>query len=237
MVTCLTSGRRSAAVDRHGVIRWLYSSRTFRRLAHGPNLQSGCAVTTPRYSCTTIRAPALYVSGFVDREADGATVPFAFRLPCPPAWDDRLPGAWAAERRARRAYFATLDALRTGAVDPVETAKIERLIGDLRSHTARTALLHFQRVLEFVGRLGRSAVPAPTEPMTAVVIGAPPVPAASTRPVDLATRYRWALEWLSTRRFVASKGLRVEWRVRRATPAAGMQAVNGGTAGPGNERR
>lgn len=174
----------------------------------------------------------------MDREPDGATVPFAFRLPCPPAWDDRLPGAWAAERRARRAYFATLDALRTGAVDPVETAKIERLLGDLRSHTARATVSHFQRVLQFVERLGSSAVvPPPAEPMTAVVIGAPPLPAASTRPANLATRYRWALEWLSTRRFVASKGLRVEWRVRRATPPAGMQAVHDGAADPGHGRR
>jgi hypothetical protein len=174
----------------------------------------------------------------VDREPDGDTVPFAFRLPCPPAWDDRLPGAWAAERRARRAYFATLDALRTGAVDPVETAKIERLLADLRSNTARAAVRHFQRVLDFVERLGsREVLPVPAEPMKAVVIGAPPVPATSTRPADLATRYRWALEWLSTRRFVASKGLRVEWRVRRSTPAAGVQAVDDGAAGHGDGQR
>src|SRR5690606_12666609 len=79
-----------------------------------PNFQSGCAVTTPPFAPAPMRAPALYVSGFVDRETDGAVVPFNFRLPCPPSWDDRLPGAWAAERRARRAYFATLDSLRTG---------------------------------------------------------------------------------------------------------------------------
>ncbi|MHB1224130.1 MAG: hypothetical protein ACYC2G_08835 [Gemmatimonadaceae bacterium] len=166
------------------------------------------------------------------------TVPFAFRLPCPPTWDDRLPGAWAAERRARRAYFATLDALRTGAVNAVETAKIERLLADLRSRTAQTTMRHFQRVIDFVGRPGGGAVvPAPAEPMTAVVIDAPPLPVASTRPVDLATRYRWALEWLSTRRFVASKGLRVEWRVRRPTPSAGMQAVNDGMDESGRDRR
>lgn len=123
-------------------------------------------------------------------------------------------------------------------MDPVETAKIERLLADLRSNTARAAVRHFQRVLDFVERLGsRAVVPAPAEPMKAVVIGAPPAPATSTRPSDLATRYRWALEWLSTRRFVASKGLRVEWRVRRATPAAGVQAVDDDATGHGDGRR
>lgn len=195
-------------------------------------------MTTPSYSPgATTRAPALYVSGFVDREPDGATVPFNFRLPCPPAWDDRLPGAWAAERRARRAYFATLDALRTGAVDPVESAKIERLLADLRSKTARATVRHFQRVLDFVERLGNSAVvPAPREPMTAVVIGAPSGSANGVRPVELAERYGWALEWLSTRRFVVSKGLRVEWRLRRATPPAGMNALADGASDSGRGR-
>lgn len=191
-------------------------------------------MTTPFYPPAPTRAPALYVSGLVESGPDGKAAPFSFRLPCPPAWDDRLPGAWAAERRARRAYFATLDALRTGDVNPVETAKIERLLGDLRSQTARAAVSHFQRVLDFVDRPGTSAViPAPSAPMSAVVISVPPNPPTRRRSTDLEARYRWALEWLSTRHFVVSKGLRVEWRVRRATPPAGVQALGDDRPGLG----
>ncbi len=194
-------------------------------------------MTTPQYSPAPTRAPALYVSGFVDRETDGAVVPFSFRLPCPPAWDDRLPGAWAAERRARRAYFATLDSLRTGAVNPLETAKMERLIGDLRSQTARASLSHFQRVIRFVERWGAGAVvPSPPEPMAAVVITAPPNPSGSSRPPELASRHQWALDWLSTRRFVVTKGLRVEWRVRRATPPAGIPSLGDAQAAVDSDR-
>lgn len=192
-------------------------------------------MTTPPFLPASTRAPALYVSGLVQGEPGGAMEPFAFRLPCPPAWDDRQPGAWAAERRARRAYFATLDALRTGRPDPVEAAKIERLLGDLRSQTARASIRHFQRVLEFVGRTGSGTVlPPPAEPMTTVVITAPPGPAGGNRPAEMAERYRWALEWLSTRRYVVPKGLKVEWRASRAAPPAGVNAAAGGRSGIGN---
>lgn len=233
----ITATKGGIASDR--AICRLYRPQPACNLAGELTLQSGCAVTTPSYSPAPARAPALYVSGFVDRESDGVVVPFAFRLPCPPSWDDRLPGAWAAERRARRAYFATLDALRTGIVDPVETAKMERLIGDLRSQTARATVRHFQRVVEFVERLGgrRAVVPEPPEPMAAVVITAPPVPASGARASDTpSSRYKWALEWLSTRRFVVPKGLRVEWRVRRMTPPAGMNALGDGHSNFGEER-
>ncbi len=106
---------------------------------------------------------------------------------------------------------------------------MERLKGDLRSLTARAAMSHFKQVVEFVERTSAGAVvPLPPEPMAAVVITAPPNPTGVSRPPELASRYRWALEWLSTRRFVVPKGLRVEWRVRRGTPPAGMRALDGG---------
>ena len=178
-----------------------------------------------------MRAPALYVTGFAEREPGGTVTPFSFRLPCPPTWDDRPPGAWAAERRARRAYFATLDALRTGTIDPQDEVKISRLLDELRSGTAATAVRHFQRVLAYVHHLaGRPTLPAPPAPMRAVVITAPPP--GPVRPVEFEARYRWALEWLDARRYVVSKGLRIEWRIRRATPPAGLQ-LPGLHSGPG----
>ncbi|HEX5580532.1 MAG TPA: hypothetical protein VFX39_03075 [Gemmatimonadaceae bacterium] len=144
------------------------------------------------------------------------TVPVAFRLPCPPAWDDRRPAAWAAERRARRAYFATLDALRTGSIDPVEEAKIGRLLDDLRSSSAQQTLRHFQRILDHVrGLAGRPTIPGPPAPMRSVVIAAPSQ-RGPRRPPDLTARYRWALDWLEARHYVAAgKELRVDWRFRK----------------------
>src|SRR5688500_2459837 len=94
------------------------------------------------------RAPALYFVGTLP-DADGGK-PFNFRLPCPPTWHDRAPSAWAADRRARRAYFATLDALRSGRVDEEEVAKSQRLLADIRSMSARAALTHFLRIMDTV---------------------------------------------------------------------------------------
>ncbi|HEY0971577.1 MAG TPA: hypothetical protein VGE02_11475 [Gemmatimonadales bacterium] len=166
-------------------------------------------------SPTPTRAPALYVSGTLEHGEDGASLPVAFRLPCPPVWDDRRPAAWAAERRARRAYFATLDALRTGSIDPTEEAKIGRLIEDLRSQSASKTIRHFQRVLEHVRDLaGSPTLPNPPCPMKRVVITVPaPSSSRPRRASDVAARYRWALEWLEARRYVAAgKELRLEWR-------------------------
>jgi len=189
------------------------------------NSNQGVLVTTP-FPLATMRAPALYVAGFVDRESDGEVVPFTFRLPCPPLWEGRQPGAWAAERRARRAYFATLDAMRTGVVDQTESTKLDRLLKDLRSRGAASAVGHFRTVMDFVRRLGgEPVIPSPPAPLDAVVITAPPPAAGGVRPDELAERYRWALDWLTTRRFLVSKELRVEWRVRRVTPRRGTRAI------------
>ena len=181
------------------------------------------------------RAPALYIAAFVE-EGDGTVVPFHFRLPCPPLWDDRQPGAWAAERRARRAYFAALDALRTGAVDAEEEAKAERLRRDLRSQTALTAVGHFHRVFELVHRRdGTPVVPTPPAPLRAAVITVPPGP-GSIRPSELEARYRWTLDWLQARRFFVGKGLILDWRIRRVAARPGGHAGRGRTAPVGARR-
>ncbi|HEU4628941.1 MAG TPA: hypothetical protein VFS08_04325 [Gemmatimonadaceae bacterium] len=168
------------------------------------------------------RAPALY---FLGRPAGApADAPaFAFRLPCPPAWPDRAPSAWAAERRARRAYFAALDALRTGAVDPEEEAKARRLMQDLKSPIASGAVRHFLRVFELVHRSGEPIIPTPPQPLAELTVTAPPT-GDLLDAESLAARYRWAFDWLAARRYVVGKGLRVDWRMRRMT-LAGLVVV------------
>ena len=139
--------------------------------------------------------------------------PFQFRLPCPPVWEDRRPAAWAAERRARRAYFTALDALRTGAVDEAEAAKLERLYEEVRSETARATLRHFRRILATVRSAGQPILPTPDAPLTTLTITAPPSN-GNMAPAALADRYRWAMDWMCARRYIVAKELRLEWQVR-----------------------
>ena len=161
------------------------------------------------------RAPALYFVGSF--HGPSGEEPFRFRLPCPPLWHDRAPAAWAAERRARRAYFATLDALRTGRVDEAEMAKSQRLLADLRSTSARAAVNHFLRILEAVRRSeGEPVIPTPSAPMADLVVTAPAI-TGTEETEGLEERYRWALEWLDARRYVVGRGLTVHWQVRRVT--------------------
>ena len=155
-----------------------------------------------------LRAPALYVTG--SPGAGGA--PISFRLPCPPAWDDRPPAVRAAERRARKAYFAALDALSRGEVNEDAAGKLRRLVTDVRSLSARGALEHLLRVFGFVRREAAEGpvLVAPAEPCARVAIG---IPAAqwSTDGARLADRYAWPLEWLRMHRFVVGKALVVDW--------------------------
>ena len=164
---------------------------------------------------TPARAPALYFVGPSPDRSGGE--PFRFRLPCPPAWHDRAPSAWAAERRARRSYFATLDALRTGRVDEDEATKAQRFLADLRSSSARATIAHFLRIIDAVRRSdGQPVIPTPDAPLVDLVVTAP----AITGPDEvqgMEARYRWALEWLAARRFVVGRGLRLTWQVRRVT--------------------
>jgi hypothetical protein len=161
------------------------------------------------------RAPALYFVGTLP-DADGGRS-FNFRLPCPPTWHDRAPSAWAADRRARRAYFATLDALRSGRVDEEEVAKSQRLLADIRSMSARAALTHFLRIMDTVREGdGVPVIPTPPAPLSELVVTAPAM-GGTPDPTELARRYRWALEWLEARRYVVGRGLQLQWLVRRMT--------------------
>lgn len=185
------------------------------------------APAVPSYpAAAPTRAPALYLTGH--SAADPSAPAFACRLPCPPNWDDRAPGARAAERRARRAYFAALDALHTGTVDAEDEAKCARLAGELRSNAARGAVTHFLRIFALARRAaGTPLLAAPAAPLETVTITAPAV--GVTEPDLLAARFRWALEWLDARRFVVGgKRLRVQWQVRRITLGGVVVEAAGG---------
>lgn len=162
----------------------------------------------PSASGRPSRAPALYVTG----SPGAGESPIAFRLPCPPAWDDRPPVVRAAERRARKAYFAALDALYRGQVNEDAAGKLRRLVTDVRSLSARAALEHLLRVFNFVRRGGASGpvLVAPPAPCERVAIGVPGAQWTTERE-RLAERYAWPLEWLRMHRFLAGKSLVVDW--------------------------
>jgi len=168
-----------------------------------------------------LRSPALYVSGGATLDLDRLLV----RLPCPPAWDDRRPAVRAAERRARKAYFAALDALYQGQVNEEAVEKLQRLVADVRSTTARHALEHLLRVFGFVRRgAKRPVLVAPSAPCARITVGVPADAWDGDRN-RLAERYAWPLEWLQMRRFVAGKTLVIDWYPLAAPSAAAREPV------------
>lgn len=166
-------------------------------------------------SQSSTRAPALYFSA----PPSSSSPSFSFRLPCPPAWDDRQPSVWAAERRARKAYIAVLEAMATGTVPGEQSRKVQRLATEVRSASARLGLEHLLRVLGFVRRHGQPVLPPPPAPLS-TVIATVPLPPQGAGEEGLRRRYAWALEWLQTRRYLASRNLSIEWRVDVAATAA-----------------
>jgi hypothetical protein len=156
--------------------------------------------------------PALYVVGFVPTSVEAE---IAFRLPCSPRWDDRPLGTAAAELRIRKAYYSTLDALRTGYTDPVRLAKLRRLAREVRSEDARAALEHLCRVQRFVrwSSGGWPVIPTPPAPLDRIVVSAPVFSDEDPTDVELAHRHAWALDWMRTHRWTVGRGLLVEWRL------------------------
>ena len=165
-------------------------------------------------------------------------MPVAFRLPCSPTLDAPL-GVAAAERRIRKAYFATLDALRTGRVDPDAEAQLTRLTREVRALAVRRALQHLRAVQRFVRReaAGWPVIAAPRTPLVRVVVTAPSLPsgpASHAAPSDaaLTRRHAWALDWLRMHRWVAGRGLQIEWHAQERTrePAPARPATPAGVA-------
>jgi hypothetical protein len=157
------------------------------------------------------RAPALYIVGRATARPD---VVSTFRLPCPPPVDDGPVGALAAERRVRKAYYATLDTLRTGVVAPDRLAKLGRLAAEVRSATTRAGLEHLRVVQRFVQRAasGWPVIEPPAVPFDRVVVTAPFDPASPPDRSELERRYEWALDWLRMHRWLAGREVAIEWR-------------------------
>jgi hypothetical protein len=129
----------------------------------------------------------------------------------------------AAERRARKAYFAALDALHLGQVNEDALGKLHRLVADLRVGAANRAVEHLVRVFAFAHRLGGQPVLiAPSEPLAQLTVAVPAEFWSSDRE-RMAARLAWPLEWLRMRRFVVGKELEIHWRLlpgsTSATPA------------------
>jgi hypothetical protein len=162
------------------------------------------------------RAPALHVTGRLPGAAP------SYRLPLPPIWPGRSFTARAAERRARKAYFAALDALHLGCVNEEAVGRLQRLVADARGGVTVRPLEHLLRVFGFVRRsAGRPALVAPAEPLPSVRVGVPAELWATER-AHLATALAWPLEWLEMRRFVVGKGLQIDWHPLAAAAAASV---------------
>jgi hypothetical protein len=153
---------------------------------------------------TSQRAPALYFEG---RFHDGT--PIGFRLPLPPRVTPRG-GVRAFERRAKNAYFAALDALRTGVPRPEHVSKLGRLILEVRHSGPAEVLDHLLRVCNAAATVagGTPLVPQPESPLQSIQ-----VTYRSARTIaenEVADLLAWPLEWLRTRGYVVSKQLEVE---------------------------
>lgn len=191
------------------------ASAPARRPTRAPR-EPGARPSSPAALTDTVRAPAFRVVG---TSAGAGGTAHAFRLPCPPSWEDPHGRPWAGERRAAHAYRAALDALATGVVLERQAARLRALVATVESETGGPALHHLERVLAFVRRSpGRPVVAPPPAPLTHVVITVPPPRGAAT-PAALTRRYAITLRWLRDHRYLASRDLRVEWCIARPAPA------------------
>jgi hypothetical protein len=121
------------------------------------------------------------------------------------------------ERRARKAYFAALDALRTGLIAEDRHIKLLRLTEEVRSGSAKTALEHLERVLAAVARREESAplLPAPTR-LLELTASVPRNALVGHESFEV--RFAWTIEWLRTRGYLTGMEQAVRWRVE-STPA------------------
>jgi hypothetical protein len=160
------------------------------------------------------RAPALVVSGRPSDEP--GKVAFQFRLPFPPVPTLGVYAAHAVERRAKKVYFAVLDAMRTGTVDPALRARLARLIAEAKPR-ADDVLRHLMRVLDAVARNARetggrplmSAPPAPLAELSVELIALNPSAPGRSAADAVTELLQWPLEWLQTRGVAVPKGVQV----------------------------
>jgi hypothetical protein len=157
------------------------------------------------------RAPALILHGQAGEE-DSKN--YRFRLPVPPVPSSGTFAAHAVERRAKKIYFAVLDAMHTGVIDPALRGKLARLIAEARPR-ADNMLRHMVRILDAVSRQakesdGATLLPRPDSPLTEIKVEiakpADPTEGAAETAHDM---LRWPLEWLQTRGLALAKSLHI----------------------------
>jgi hypothetical protein len=156
------------------------------------------------------RAPALIVRG---RSSNDGDTRYRFRLPVPPVPTAGSYAAHAVERRAKKLYFAVLDAMRTGVIEPTLRGKLTRLILEARPRPDYM-LRHLMRVLDAVARRaretgGKPLLPLPPAPMAEIDVAMPPA-------LGVHEALRWPLEWLQTRGLAMAKSANVS--VSEAAP-------------------
>jgi hypothetical protein len=161
------------------------------------------------------QAPMLRMEGRVQGTGD---TPVVFHLPLPPVAGAGARAVHAIERRAKKAYFAVLDAMRTGVVDADRSAQLARLAGEVRTgRSANTASEALDQLVWLMGAIAAGVVGAPllpklSEPLAALVVGVTSASASALAPRSaeaLAEVLRWPLEWLQTRGVIVSQGLEV----------------------------
>lgn len=160
------------------------------------------------------KAPMLRVEG---RVPGAQEAPVVFLLPFPPLVASAGARAvHAVERRAKKAYFAVLDAMRTGVVDADRSAQLSRLAGEVRTGRAANAEAEVLDQLVWLmsaiaaGVAGAPLLPHLREPLAALVVGVTSASATALLPrsADALTEVlRWPLEWLRTRGVVVPNGL------------------------------
>ena len=164
------------------------------------------------------RAPAVYIAATCVAKPEAR---YQFRLPCPPEPVDGIVGDRGTKRWAERAYFATLDAMRTGRVDEEHTITLGKLLLETTTRSARGAFEHLGRVIDAVVRNAGKALlpPPPPTPLDSLVATA--TVTLATEWDDLVERLVWPLAWLQTRGYVVREGVDLQWqRLGGIIPAA-----------------
>lgn len=162
-------------------------------------------------------APMLRLEGRLPGNADAIIV---FHLPIPPLVGVGARAVHALERRAKKAYFAVLDAMRTGIVDADRCAQVVRLAVEVRGR--RSTDMASEQLDQLVWVLGAVAagvagaplMPQLSAPLAALVVGVTSASASALVPRSgeaLAELLQWPLEWLRTRGVTVTTGLDVRW--------------------------
>jgi hypothetical protein len=161
----------------------------------------------------------LRVEGCVSGDS---SVRVVFHLPFPPLGGAGVRAVHALERRAKKAYFAVLDAMRTGVVDSDRVTQLRRLTGEVRTRRSGCEMVAdaLEQLLGILGGIaagigGAPLLPEFNQPLAELVIGLN----SASAPPTLSTEafgevLRWPLEWLRTRGVTVANGLEVHWAVQ-----------------------